>query len=65
MNLRMAKALELVKNTHLQVNEIAKETGYDNVNYFCKVFKNTTGRSISESRQSLLMNEKEQTNVKI
>lgn len=59
MNLRMAKALELVKNTHYQVNEIARETGYDNVNYFCKVFRNTTGKSISEYRQSLLMNEKE------
>lgn len=49
-NIRMAKALELVSTTRLQVQEIALEIGYPNTTYFCKVFKKYTGKSISEYR---------------
>ncbi len=54
MEFRMAKAIELVKNTRSQVNEIARATGYANTAYFCKVFKRFTGKSISEYRQEIL-----------
>lgn len=60
MEFRMARATEMVKNTRSQVNEIAKATGYANTAYFCKVFKRYTGKSISEYRQEMLMNELEE-----
>jgi two-component system response regulator YesN len=49
-NIRMAKALELVSSTRMQVQEIATNIGYPNTTYFCKVFKKYTGKSISEYR---------------
>ena len=55
MELRMAKAIELVKKTRSQVNEIARATGYANTAYFCKVFKRFTGKSVSEYRQEILL----------
>ena len=63
MEFRMAKAIELVKNSRSQVNEIAKATGYANTAYFCKVFRRFTGKSISEYRQELLFSEIEEDNA--
>ena len=49
-NIRMAKAIELVSTTRMQVQEISTNIGYPNTTYFCKVFKKYTGKSISEFR---------------
>ncbi|MDC7127118.1 MAG: response regulator [Spirochaetales bacterium] len=51
--LRVAQAIELVKTSKIQVNEISKRVGYANTAYFCKVFKRYTGKSISEYRNDL------------
>lgn len=49
-NMRMSKAIELVVDTRMQVQEISNSIGYQNTTYFCKVFKKYTGKSISEYR---------------
>ena len=35
---RMKKAMELLLQTNLKVNEIARQVGYTNLSYFCKSF---------------------------
>lgn len=58
-NIRMAKAIDLVSNTRLQVQEISSKIGYPNITYFCKVFKKYTGKSISEYRIDQLNSKKD------
>lgn len=45
LNLRLEKAKELLASTHLTVNEIAFQTGFDSVFYFSKLFKKKNGVS--------------------
>lgn len=45
LNLRLEKSKELLQTTHLSVNEIAFQTGFDSVFYFSKLFKRKTGMS--------------------
>ncbi len=40
---RIAKAIELLKEGHLSIKEVAEKTGYDNLNNFYKYFKQNTG----------------------
>jgi two-component system response regulator YesN len=42
---RMRKAVELMKDPTLKIYEIAERVGYDNVQYFIKVFKSIEGIS--------------------
>lgn len=42
-NLRIDKALVLLKNTDVSIKEIAYKVGYNNLNYFYKVFKKNIG----------------------
>lgn len=42
---RMEMARQLLSTTALSVGEIAEECGYENIFYFSRVFKKTTGRS--------------------
>jgi YesN/AraC family two-component response regulator len=42
-NLKIKKALELLKDTDLPIKEIAYKVGYNNLNYFYKNFKTYTG----------------------
>lgn len=44
-NIRMEKAKKLLKYSQLLVSEIAHEVGFDDDNYFSKVFKNNLGVS--------------------
>ncbi|MCD8149142.1 MAG: PocR ligand-binding domain-containing protein [Clostridiales bacterium] len=49
-NLRMEEAKNLLKTTDLSVTEIAGRTGFEDYNYFSRVFKKETGYSAREYR---------------
>ncbi|MUG23290.1 response regulator [Paenibacillus macerans] len=49
---RIHKAKELIKQHHLSAEEAASRVGYPNPNYFVKVFKKVTGKTLSEFRSS-------------
>ena len=44
-SLRIEKAVELLRTTSLTNAEIARQVGYDNINYFGRAFKKVTGFS--------------------
>jgi AraC-like DNA-binding protein len=48
---RIQKAMELLLTTNKTFQEIAMETGYDNANYFSKVFKKMIGISADSFRK--------------
>ena len=49
--LRMTRAKELLKATQKRTSDIAFEVGYNDQNYFSKLFKKYTGTSAREFRQ--------------
>lgn len=49
---RMEKVKELLKNSDRKIVEICDLAGYDNPRYFSKVFKQYTGMTPSEYRES-------------
>jgi len=49
---RMEKAMELLRQTELDLREIARLTGYSDDNYFNKVFRKSTGVSPGKFRSS-------------
>ncbi|NEN83123.1 response regulator [Paenibacillus elgii] len=50
MQLRIDKAKQLLKSTHLKVYEISEAVGYGDVKYFNKIFKDLTGLTPAEYR---------------
>lgn len=50
MELRIERAVVLLKTTQLYVYEIADKVGYRNTKYFYKVFKKVTGKSPNDYR---------------
>lgn len=54
--IRIKKASEMLRHTDLSVKDIATRTGYENANYFNKVFRKITGFSPSEFRESKISN---------
>jgi two-component system, response regulator YesN len=42
-NIRIKKAQELLRDTELSIKEVAYKVGYNNLNYFYKVFKKNIG----------------------
>ena len=54
---RMTLARELLLRTHLRVYEIARNVGYDDSNYFIKVFRGFTGMTPQEYKQSTAKND--------
>ncbi len=48
---RVQKAMELYTETGLSTDEIAVKVGYNNPNYFVKVFKRITGKTVSEFKR--------------
>ncbi len=52
-NLRMEKAMQLLKNPALSVEAVALSVGYSNLYYFSNAFKTRTGKSPSAYRSSL------------
>ncbi|MFC7442592.1 helix-turn-helix domain-containing protein [Laceyella putida] len=53
--LRIKKAVELLRHTTLTVKEIANRVGYEDANYFNKVFRRTIGISAGQFRESKQM----------
>lgn len=49
-DLRIEKALTLLENSNLHVYEIAERSGFNNLKYFYKVFREVTGKSPSDYR---------------
>lgn len=48
---RIRHARQLLAGSRLSVDEIAERTGFNNANYFVRVFKKTTGMTIGEYRK--------------
>jgi YesN/AraC family two-component response regulator len=48
---RISHARKLLAGSRLSVEEIAERTGFNNANYFVRVFKKTTGMTIGEYRK--------------
>jgi len=49
---RIKRATEMLMNTRLSANEIAKKVGYQSVNYFYNVFKKVTGEFPTQYKHS-------------
>ncbi len=49
-NLRIEEAKKLLKDTDLSVTEISRQVGFDDYNYFSRVFKKVTGTSARKYR---------------
>jgi AraC-like DNA-binding protein len=52
-NLRIQKSVTLLKATNMQIKEISFEVGYNNPNYFIKVFKEHLGVTPKEYKSNL------------
>lgn len=53
-DIRIQKATELLLNDQASINEIAKKVGFQNGNYFAKVFKKKTGKAPNTYRKTRL-----------
>lgn len=51
IQLRIKRAMELLKQPHASMEEICREIGYANVSYFNKIFKARTGLTPGQYRQ--------------
>lgn len=58
-NYRIAKAIALITTTNQDINEISNKVGYNNSNYFFRVFKDQTSMSPTEYRRMV----KKQNNI--
>ncbi|GHH97815.1 AraC family transcriptional regulator [Neobacillus kokaensis] len=54
--IRIKNAAELLSHTDLSIKDIAAKTGYENANYFNKVFRKMTGFSPGEFRENNISN---------
>lgn len=52
-DMRIRRSCELLHNTHLGIQEIAHEVGYEDSFYFSRAFKKTMGQSPSQYRRSM------------
>jgi len=55
VRLRIQRAMELLRSTHMSVTEIALEVGFNDSNYFSRSFRKATGRSPRAYRQAGVM----------
>ncbi|MDQ6418406.1 response regulator [Paenibacillus sp. LHD-117] len=51
---RLANALELLRDRTLKIHDVAKRVGYDNTSYFCSFFYKTQGVTPNEYRKKFL-----------
>ena len=56
--IRLKRAVQLLKNSNLNIGNIAYEVGFNNPNYFSKVFKEEYGKLPSEYINEILELEK-------
>lgn len=52
-HVRLEKAGVLLKNSRMKIYEVADATGFENPNYFAKLFKNFYGKTPSEYKEKL------------
>lgn len=52
MNARCERAAELIENSQLSIHEVAHYVGYDDANYFTRVFRHVIGQSPQEYRKN-------------
>lgn len=50
---RIARARELLRTTRMSAKEVCFAVGYDNPNYFSRVFRSVSGESITEFRNAV------------
>ena len=50
-DVRMNKAVDLLRNSQLNISEIALEVGIGNLSYFSRIFSNETGHSPNRYRE--------------
>ena len=50
---RIDRAKFMLKKYNFKLNEVSLRCGFKDVNYFCRVFKNRTGRTPSDYRGSI------------
>ena len=50
-NLRIKEARRLLRETDLAVQEIADRVGFNDYNYFCRIFKKETGMPAKQYRR--------------
>ncbi len=50
-DVRIEAAKRLLQSTNLPVAEVAAQSGYDNANYFSKLFRQETGKTPNEFRE--------------
>ena len=49
--LRLEQAQQLLKDTELPITQISDKIGFEDYNYFCRVFKKETGYSAKKYRE--------------
>jgi two-component system response regulator YesN len=54
LQVRMKKATELMRDSQLHVHDIGQRIGYENISYFCQVFKQYYGVTPKEYMDSLV-----------
>jgi two-component system response regulator YesN len=52
-NLRIKKAMELLKDSALSIKEVSYKVGYSDPNYFSKIFKKVTGVTPTEFKEGV------------
>jgi len=50
INIRIQKALDLLMNTNMNIQEISKKIGYEDIHYFSRIFRKKVGSSPSNVR---------------
>ena len=60
---RMGKAKELLSGTNKKIVQICRETGFTNVSYFCKSFREYCGCSPEQYRKGELPGEETETEI--
>ncbi|MEG0501781.1 MAG: helix-turn-helix transcriptional regulator, partial [Cellulosilyticaceae bacterium] len=53
IDIRLEKAKEMIRNTELTIKEIGINIGYEDPNYFTKIFRKKIGITPSEYRNRL------------
>lgn len=49
--LRIEKSQQLLRNSELSITQIADDVGFEDYNYFCRIFKKETGHSAKKYRE--------------
>lgn len=50
---RIKESIKLIKKTDMQVQQIAEKVGFNDISYFCRVFKQQLGKSPSKYKNDL------------